>query len=64
MILFTTALVYFYKNMESGGVIFVHDYNNAEYKGAKEAVRKFCAENKIGFFPLSDECGTAVIVKP
>ncbi|MCL2712186.1 MAG: TylF/MycF family methyltransferase [Methanomassiliicoccaceae archaeon] len=58
------GLVYFYKNMEGGGVIFVHDYNNDVYKGAKEAVRKFCAENDIGYFPLSDACGTAVIIKP
>ncbi|MCL2607081.1 MAG: TylF/MycF family methyltransferase [Methanomassiliicoccaceae archaeon] len=58
------GLSFFYRNMVSGGVIFVHDYNNSGYKGAKEAVRKFCTENSIRHFPLSDIGGTAVIIKP
>jgi len=58
------GLVFFYGNLESGGTIFVHDYNNDVYRGAKEAVRKFCAENNIRYFPLSDTCGTAVTIKP
>lgn len=58
------GLVYFYQRLSSGGGIFVHDYNNAGYKGAKEAVRTFCNESKINYFPLSDCCGSAVIIKP
>jgi O-methyltransferase len=58
------GLAYFYPKLSSGGMLFVHDYNNVWYKGAKEAVKRFCHENKATYFPLSDICGTAVIVKP
>ncbi len=57
------GLNYFYPRLVKGGYIFVHDYNNDGYKGAKEAVKKFCDENSISFFPLPDSCGTAVIIK-
>ncbi|RNB61470.1 methyltransferase [Brevibacillus gelatini] len=58
-----SGLSYFYPRMAKGGYIFIHDYNNSRFKGAKEAVRKYCEENSISFFPLSDFSGTAVIVK-
>ena len=57
------GLQYFYPRLVSGGSIMVHDYNNVDYVGAKQAVRQFCAENGIGFTPLSDLCGSAVIAK-
>lgn len=57
------GLKYFYPRMVKGGYIFVHDFNNDGYLGAKQAVRQFCIENGIGYFPLSDICGTAVITK-
>jgi O-methyltransferase len=49
--------------LAKGGYIFVHDYNNDNYKGAKEAVNKFCLENNITKTVLPDSCGTAIITK-
>jgi O-methyltransferase len=57
------GLIFFYEKMSKGGVIFVHDYNNFMYKGAKSAVEKFSEENNIPFFPLSDIAGSAVFLK-
>jgi O-methyltransferase len=57
------GLVFFYPLLEKGGYIFVHDFNNDEYKGAHQAVLKFCSENSIGFVPLADNGGTAVITR-
>jgi O-methyltransferase len=58
------GLCYFYPRLNSGGVIFIHDYNNQNYPGAKDAVRKYCKENKVAFVPIPDTWGTAVIRKP
>ena len=57
------GLNYFYPLLKKGGYIFVHDYNNDEYKGAKQAVKKFCEENNISATPIPDACGSAIIVK-
>jgi O-methyltransferase len=57
------GLEFFYQRLSKGGFIFIHDYNNEMYKGVKQAVREFCYKNQSPFFPLSDECGSAVIVK-
>jgi len=57
------GLSFFYPRLAAGGCLFVHDYNNDEYQGAREAVRQFCQENHVSFFPLPDACGTAVICK-
>lgn len=57
------GLRYFYPRLEKGGYIFVHDYNNWEYRGSMKAVRRFCRENEIPWFPLADGCGSAVIAK-
>lgn len=57
------GLKFFYPRMSKGGYIFVHDYNNADYPGVKAAVRKYCVEAGIGFVPLVDPCGTAIIAK-
>jgi O-methyltransferase len=57
------GLTFFYPRLSVGGYIFVHDYNNCQYRGAKQAVRNFCAEEGISFFPLSDSSGSAVISK-
>jgi O-methyltransferase len=57
------GLKFFYPRLSKGGYIFIHDYNNENYSGAKVAVRKFCKENKIPYFPLSDAAGSAVILK-
>ncbi len=57
------GLVYFYPRLSKGGYIFIHDFNNDLYKGARSAVEKFCSENALNYLPLPDSCGTAVIVK-
>lgn len=57
------GLKFFYPRLQKGGSIFVHDYNNDEYKGAKKAVRDFSIEFGIGFFPLSDCTGSAIFTK-
>ena len=57
------GLVYFYPRLEAGGYIFIHDVNNEEYKGARQALEQFCSEQGVGFVPLADYSGTAVISK-
>jgi O-methyltransferase len=57
------GLKYFYPRLQKGGYLFVHDYNNDEYKGAREAVRRFCLENELPFLPLPDSAGSAVLMK-
>jgi O-methyltransferase len=47
----------------NGGYIFIHDYNNINWKGAAMAVRKFFAEFHVPYFPLSDNQGSAIIMK-
>lgn len=58
------GLKYFYPRLSAGGYLFVHDYNNESYRGAKQAVREFAAEQKVAYFPLSDSSGSAVFSKP
>jgi O-methyltransferase len=57
------GLKFFYPRLARGGYIFIHDFNNEEYRGAREAVEKFCDEEGIGYFPLSDIAGSAIISK-
>jgi O-methyltransferase len=57
------GLRFFYPRLARGGFIFVHDYNNAEYEGIRRAVHEFCEAENIGFVPISDAFGTAIIVK-
>lgn len=57
------GLVYFYPRLKQGGYIFVHDYNNDNYKGAKMAVRKFCSEYNVSYMPIPDSAGSAIITK-
>ncbi len=49
--------------LSPGGYVLVHDYQNKMYPGSKKAVRQFCKEKKIQLMPLSDTCGSAVIIK-
>jgi O-methyltransferase len=58
-----TGLCYFYPRMVNGGYIFIHDYNNTNWKGAGMAVRKFSVEFHVPYFPLSDNQGSAIIMK-
>ena len=57
------GLKFFYPRLSTGGYIFVHDFNNDEYKGAHQAVLDFCHLHKVSFTPLPDSGGTAVISK-
>lgn len=58
------GLCYFYPRLKRGGYIFVHDFNDGIiYTRVKEAVKKFCNENNVNYFPLSDNGGSAVIAK-
>lgn len=57
------GLQFFYPKLVSGGYIMVHDFNNDQYIGAKQAVYKFCEEEKIPFFPIADKAGSVIISK-
>ena len=57
------GLEYFYPRLSKGGYIFIHDYNNSGYEGAKTAVREFCRKNNIGYVPMSDSWGSVIIAK-
>ena len=57
------GLKFFYPRLNHGGVIMVHDFDNLEYTGARQAVKEFCDDNNIGYVCLSDACGSAVITK-
>ena len=58
------GLFYFWPNMVEGGVIFVHDYNNEDFAGIKQAVSE--AEKEFGRIykiPISDQGGTLILCK-
>ncbi|HMH20730.1 MAG TPA: TylF/MycF/NovP-related O-methyltransferase [Puia sp.] len=57
------GLRFFYPRLVKGGYIFIHDFNNDHYKGARRAVEQFCAEQHINFVPLPDSGGSAIIAK-
>jgi O-methyltransferase len=57
------GLRFFYPLLVKGGYIFVHDFNNENYKGARKAVEQFCDEENISFMPIPDSAGSAIIVK-
>jgi O-methyltransferase len=57
------GLAYFYPRLSNGGYIFIHDFNNDAYKGARKAVEQFCNENKVAFVPIPDLCGSVIIAK-
>ncbi len=57
------GLQYFYPRLNKGGYIFIHDYNNKLYEGAKSAVRTFCEEQGISYTPMSDTWGSVIISK-
>ena len=57
------GLVFFYPKLAAGGYIFIHDFNNDAYKGARKAVEQFCMEQKINYLPIPDLGGSAIIMK-
>jgi O-methyltransferase len=54
------GLEFFFDRMSAGGFIFVHDYNNAMYPGAKQAVLDFAQRRSAPFIPVTDIYGTAI----
>lgn len=54
------GLRFFYPRVTRGGSIFVHDYNNSNFPGARRAVVEFAKETGAPFTPLTDAYGTAV----
>ncbi len=57
------GLKFFYPKLVKGGYIFIHDFNNDNYKGVRKAVEKFCAETNISFTPIPDSGGSVIINK-
>ena len=57
------GLKFFYPKLIKGGYVLIHDFNNEGYKGARRAVEQFCSEENIGYVPIPDSGGTAVITK-
>lgn len=57
------GLRFFWPRLSEGGAIFVHDCNNSNYKGIRQAVAEFSAESGVHWLPMSDRCGTAVFFK-
>lgn len=57
------GLNFFYPKLLQGGYIMIHDYNNPQYPGVKEAVDKFCFPQHISNFPIADRYGSIVITK-
>jgi O-methyltransferase len=57
------GLSFFYPRLVRGGYIFIHDFNNDSYKGARMAVENYCREQQINYMPLPDSGGSAVIMK-
>lgn len=57
------GLNFFYPRLERNGYIFVHDFNNKKFKGAREAVIEYCSQNNIGYVPIPDAGGSVIITK-
>lgn len=57
------GLEYFYPRLSRGGYIFIHDYNNSGYEGAKAAVRAFSEKYNVGYTPMTDTWGSVIIAK-
>ena len=57
------GLKWFWPRMVKGGYIMVHDYNNYNMTGCRDAVNEFCETAGVVFVPIADTCGTAVFVK-
>lgn len=58
-----SGLKYFYPRLLPGGFIFVHDFNNGDWRGVRKAVTQFCDEESCGYVPVLDRCGSVIITK-
>jgi O-methyltransferase len=54
------GLDFFFDRTSPGGFIFVHDYNNAMFPGARRAVLDFAETRGAAFVPATDTYGTAI----
>ena len=59
-----SGLEWFYPRLEPGGYVLVHDFNNAGFGGAKQAVREFQDRTGVPLTPLPDWGGTAILSRP
>ncbi len=57
------GLHFFYPRLTHGGYIFVHDFNNESYKGAREAVQKFCLSKTLISCQFRTLGGSVIIMK-
>lgn len=57
------GLQFFYPRLNPGGFVFVHDYNNAGYGGARKAVEHFAATTGVRYVPIPDRSGTVIFTK-
>lgn len=59
------GLKFFYPRLNTGGYIFLHDYNSAYLGGVKKAVQRYEMELSIAIHkvPIADRAGTLIIVK-
>lgn len=58
-----SGLEYFYDRLSPGGFIFVHDYTNTAFPGARQAVNEFSSERNVAFVPVCDWFGSAIFRK-
>lgn len=59
------GLRYFYPRLVSGGVILLHDYQNARFSGVRAAVEAFEQEcGRVLLLPVGDLHGTAMLIHP
>ena len=54
------GLDFFYSRLNSGGVIFIHDFFSKAFLGVKDAVREFCSKEGITFIPIGDTLSVAI----
>ena len=59
------GLKFFYPRLNDGGMIFLHDYNEAHLVGVQAAVKRYEADFSVKFkaVPLADRAGTLAIIK-
>ena len=58
------ALEFFWPRLCVGGMIIVHDYNNARYRGVRHAVDGWSREERAVFVEIPDFGGSVVVIKP
>lgn len=58
------GLRFFWKNLEPGGVILIHDFYGGFSEGIQSAFKEFSAEARCVAVPVCDGGGSAVVTKP